>query len=428
MTYTAPQDNVEKKKSKSFFGGHKKFTVVLLILLGLSVYRFATLKDNANSFAPPQEPVYVELSTAGYGTMRELGLYYGTLSAPNRFSLATKVGGEVKEIRADIGDRISPGDLVAVLDDEEYILARERAELNVKLAEAQHLEASANNDLAKSEMARQKNLSSKNIVSRSEYETAENQLKQTEARLMISGSQLEAARNQLRDAELRLSYARVRASWPGDGEGETGGYRYVGSRLVDAGALVTANTPLFEVVSLDPLLVVVDIIEKDYPKIFPGMEASVRTEAFAGETFKGSVKRVAPILSQDSRQARVEIEVANPGLRLKPGMYAEVIFVFNERRGVWSVNQDVPFRKNEGYVIFVANPETRTVTERRVELGLREGEKVELLDSGPIEGQIVSLGQHLLTDGQGYMLPGDNTRPASARGTANKPGAGKLAS
>jgi RND family efflux transporter MFP subunit len=187
----------------------------------------------------------------------------------------------------------------------------------------------------------------------------------------------------------------------------------VGARLADTGALVAANTPILDVVSLDPLLVVVDVIEKDYPRISVGMEASVRAEAFPGRTFQATVKRVAPVLSASSRQARVELEVPNPGLKLKPGMYAEAVFTFDRREGVWSVAADVPYRKYDGHVIFVADPATGKVEERRVRLGIREGDRVELLDSGPIEGPVVTMGQHLLRDGQAYRVPGAEPVPAS---------------
>jgi RND family efflux transporter MFP subunit len=410
----------------AFFIRHKLIAVLILLFLALTLYRLATLKSADFSASFEAEPVYVELVQANYGTIRDLGLYYGTLSAPSKYTLASKVGGEVNELLADIGDRLVNGDVVAILDNEEYTLARDRAALNVSLVEAQHVEAMANLDFARNDMARQANLTQKSIVTQAEFETAENRLKQAEARMAVAASQLEAARNSLADAELRLSYTRIVASWPMDND--TVSYRYVGARLVNVGDLIASNTPIFELVSLDPLLVVVEIIEKDYPKVHVGMEVSIRTEAYGKETFKGVVKRIAPVLSADSRQARVEMEVANPGLRLKPGMFAEVIFVFDERRGVWSVAQDVPFRRNDGYVIFIADPVTQTVSELKVELGLREGDRVELIDATNINGPVVALGQHLLQDGQPYRLPGDNTRPASSRETAPSPGSGKMES
>ncbi|MDR2368944.1 MAG: efflux RND transporter periplasmic adaptor subunit [Deltaproteobacteria bacterium] len=363
---------------------------------------------------------------ATFGDMRELSRYYGTLSAPNRFNLSTKAAGEIKSLLVDIGDSLESGQLVARLDDEEYGLARERADLNVSLSQAQLSEAQANLDLAESDMRRQSSLTKKNIVTQSDFEAAQNKLLQAQARLDVAKSQLRSASNQLADADLRLSYTKVVASWPEQKPGET---RYVSSRLANEGQLVTANTPLFEVVSLDPLLVVVDVIEKDYPKFFPGMEATLSTEAFPGEIFTAKVLRVAPVLSNDSRQARLELEVSNPDLKLKPGMYADVVFVFNEHKGVWSVADDVPFRRQEGYVIFKADVSSGTVSQIPVTLGLNENGRVELIGVEPLEAPVVTLGQHLLQDGQPFKVADEEvfkalTTGSPAGGVTQAPAAG----
>ncbi|MDR1086135.1 MAG: efflux RND transporter periplasmic adaptor subunit [Deltaproteobacteria bacterium] len=397
-----------------FLRGHKKLTGFIIFLAVVTAIRL--VNGQAAFFPRPNGPgsdaVYVQLGQAYYGNMRELGLYYGTLTAPNRFTLAPKVGGEIKRIMVDIGDRLTNGQLVAALDDDEFVLARDRASLSVRLAEAQFNEAEANLKLAQNDMARQTALTQKSIVTQSEFETVENRLLQANARLAVASSQLDSASNQLADAALRLSYTQLMAAWPESNlPPETESYRYVGARLVDEGQLVTANTPILELVSLDPLLVVVDVIEKDYPKIVPGLEANIRTEAFPGQDFKAKVIRVAPVLSADSRQARVEMEVANPGLLLKPGMFAEVVYVFNEHKDVWSVDYDVPFRRSEGYVIFVADPQTGTVKQIPVELGLMDNGRVELIGVPAIDGPIVTLGQHLLQDGQPYKVPGESAEP-----------------
>lgn len=405
MTNSNAQQPASEKLPGSFISRHKKLTVVLVILAAATIVRLMT--GQASPFGRPDgpEPVYVELGSATFGTMRELGRYYGSLSAPHKFTLASKASGEITSLLADIGDKLAAGQVVATLDDEEYVLVRDRATLSVRLAEAQVNEAKANLELADSDLRRQTSLTKKSIVTQSDFEAAENRRLQAVARLQVAESQLQSASNQLADAELRLSYTRVVASWP---EAGLGGPRYVGSRLVDEGQLVTANTPLFELVSLDPLLVVVDVIEKDYPKFSVGMEARLSTEAFPGQTFTAKVLRVAPVLSSDSRQARLELEVANPSLLLKPGMYADVVFVFNERQNVWSVAEDVPFRRQDGFVIFEADSETGTVSQVRVNLGLVEDGRVELVDADPINKRVVTLGQHLLQDGQNFRVAGDN--------------------
>ncbi len=390
---------------------HKVISLIVAAFLILAVVRFVTNVGSGPANGPGgQRPVYVELGQATFGTMREVGQYYGSLTAAQKFSVSPKVGGELKKLLVDIGDRLDSGQLLARLDDDQFRLARDQAAHNVQLAEAQQAEAEANLRLARSDMSRQTSLADKKIVTQSDFESAENKLRQAEARLLVAESQLEGAKSLLADASLRLSYTQVNATWP------EGGPRWVGERLVDEGDLLTANTPILTVVGLDPLLVVVEVMERDYPKIAVGQTAELRTEAWPGEIFQGRVVRVAPVLSANTRQARVELEVANADFRLKPGMFTEVVFIFKEVRNVWSVPQDVPFRRQDGFVIFVADPETKTVDLRPVTLGLVEHGRVELVNARPIDGPVVFLGQHLLEDGLAYRLPDPAGEPG---GTAD---------
>lgn len=399
-----------KKYMKQKILQHKILAVLFLALAMLALVRFVTGPDNGSGATPRgARTVYVELGQASFGTMREVGQYYGTLSAAQKFSVSPKVGGELKQLMVDIGDRISSGQILARLDDETYRLTRDQALHNVRLAEAQKAEAEANLSLAESDLARQASLIDKRITTQSEYETYQNKKAQAQARLMLAESQLSVAESQLADAALRLSYTEINATWPEEGP------RWIGERLADEGDLLTANTPFLSVVSLNPLLVVVEVIERDYPKIRNGQVAELRTEAFPGEVFTGRVVRVAPVLSANTRQARVELEVSNKDLRLKPGMFTEVRFIFKEVENVWSVPQDVPFQRAEGLVIFVADPDNGTVKLQTVELGLVEDGRVELVGSPPIDGPVVFLGQHLLEDGQAYSVPG-GSYPGKAPG------------
>ena len=381
---------------------HKVLAVLVLAFLILGGVRFVSGGRPPDSQSPGgTRPVYVELGQATFGTMREVGQYYGSLTAAQKFAVSPRVSGQLETLLVDIGDRVESGQLLARLDDDSYILIRDKAAHDVQLAEAQYAEALANLSLAQSDMRRQSSLADKRIVSQSDFETAENKLRQAEARTLVAESQLSGVKSQLADAALQLSYTQVSATWP------EGGVRFIGERLIDEGDLLAANTPILTVVSLDPLLVVVEVIEKDYPKIKVGQEAELRTEAWPGETFTGRVVRVAPVLSASSRQARVELEVANPDLRLKPGMFTEVAFIFKEVRDVWSVPQDVPFRRRDGFVIFVADPETQTVKMMPITQGLVEDGQVELVGAPAIGGPVIFLGQHLLEDGQAYKLPGE---------------------
>ena len=61
------------------------------------------------------------------------------------------------------------------------------------------------------------------------------------------------------------------------------------------------------------------------------MKADVEVDAFPGEKFKGRIAHVAPVLDPATRTAQIEVEIANPQFRLKPGMYAKVSFTVEQR-------------------------------------------------------------------------------------------------
>ncbi len=381
---------------------HKILYSILAIFIILSLARLGMLlsKPKTSSFFSGDMPVYVELGEATYGVMRDVGVYYGSLASPYNVSVAPKIGGQVERFFVDIGDVVESGQIVAQLDDESLILQRNQAAQAVTLMAAQLAEASANLNMAQRDMERQTKLRQEKIVPPSEYELTQTKLRQAEARLAVAQSQLENAKSQLEDANLRLSYTRVTVNWP------EAGLRYIASRMVGEGDLVTANTPILSVVSLDPLLVLIDVIEQDYHKINVGQSAQIHTDGLEGEVFEGRVVRVAPVLSPNTRQARVEIEVPNKDLRLKPGMFANVKFIFSEHQNVWSVPEDVPFRRKEGFVIYVADQAAKTVRQVPVTLGLVENGRVELAGLEKMDGPVVFIGQHLLTDGKAYRVPG----------------------
>src|SRR5206468_8021511 len=92
-----------------------------------------------------------------------------------------------------------------------------------------------------------------------------------------------------------------------------------------------ANTPLLSVVDLSTVRLVANLIEKDFRRIQKGLTAVVEVDAFPGEKFTGQVSRVAPVFDAATRTAVMEIEVPNPGFRLKPGMYARVSLIVDRQ-------------------------------------------------------------------------------------------------
>src|SRR5262249_20174927 len=132
----------------------------------------------------------------------------------------------------------------------------------------------------------------------------------------VSVSKAQASQTQARIDELKITLANTNILSPVDG--------FVGRRNLDPGAFAGTNTIIVSVVDISNVRLVANLVEKDFRRVTAGVDAQVEVDAFPGERFRGQVSRMAPVFDPATRTAAMEIEVPNPGFRLKPGMYARV--------------------------------------------------------------------------------------------------------
>ena len=203
----------------------------------------------------------------------------------------------------------------------------------------------------------------------------------------------------MKTALVRLSYTKVQAFWE-----ESDQVRVVGERFVDEGELLSINQPIVSILENNPLTAVVYVIERDYPKVTIGQQAIVSTDAYPGRTFAGSITRIAPLLKESSRQARLEVEVPNPDLMLKPGMFvrARVEFAMHENATLVPLSAIVRRDNKEG--VFIADKQNLKARFVPVTTGITNGEIVEITEP-EISGQVITMGNHLLEDGSDITLP-----------------------
>jgi RND family efflux transporter MFP subunit len=166
------------------------------------------------------------------------------------------------------------------------------------------------------------------------------------------------------------------------------------------------------VIAIERLIAAIYVIERDYPKIKPGLEAEVITDAYPGQTFAGKVVRIAPLLKEKSREARVEIEVPNDRMLLKPGMFVRVRIQFGERENARVVPPAAIVKRNGSQGVFLVDLQSKTVRFVPVTVGIVNGNRAEVLDP-PLTGTVVTLGHHLLEDGSAITIPPQH--PAAAQ-------------
>ncbi|MGA1870692.1 MAG: efflux RND transporter periplasmic adaptor subunit [bacterium] len=382
----------------------KKFlsiTVAFAIfaLVGWKISQHVSTVEKDTSRRGATHAVAVEVAPVRTHSIRDLQIFTGTLKPKAHFIVAPKISGRLKKLFVNIGDQITHDQLIATLEDAEFAQQLDEARAELTVARANLEEQASSLASAQREFERIKALREKKIASESELDEAQAELEVKTAKHKVAMAQVSQKEAALKAAEVRLSYTQIKASWE-DGDAP----RVVGERFIDEGAMLTANSPIASIYDISSMMAVIFVIERDYPKVKIGQKAVVTTDAYQNNNFIGTIIRVAPVLKETSRQARVEIEIPNTDWLLKPGMFARVQIEFARHENATVVPIASLARRNDQQGIFIVDTETMSARFVPVTLGIVNGELAEVVNP-PLSGLVITLGQHLLEDGAAIILP-----------------------
>ncbi|RJQ57748.1 MAG: efflux RND transporter periplasmic adaptor subunit [Desulfobacteraceae bacterium] len=408
----------------------KKFIVITILsagigLLGWQIYVKASATKNDFQRNRGNVPVAVEVAPVRKADIRNVGQYTGSLYPLSEYTVAPKVSGRLEKMLFHIGDMVQSGDLVAVLDDDEYHQQVLQAEAELEVTRANLLERQDALDNAKREYDRTVALRQKKIASESELDSSESEYRAQQSKLKVAIAQVAQKDAALKMARVRLSYSQVRIP-----QSNHGGHWVVGERFVHEGALLAPNDAIVTILNIGTLIAAIHVIERDYPSIRPNLAALITTDAFPGQTFQGKVLRIAPMMKEKSREARVEIEVPNEKMTLKPGMFVKVQIEFDTHEDSVVVPAAALIKREGSQGVFLADLKENKARFVPVTVGIVNGVNAEILDP-PLSGEVVTLGQHLLEDGSTILLPGKTPagggpereeKPGVARGKVSTAG------
>jgi len=362
-------------------------------------------KDSA-----PRVPV--EVGQIERGPIEWRRTFSGTLEARAEFVVAPKVSGRVWRLSVNLADTVRRGQVVAELDNDEYVQAVAQAKADVEVARANIAEANSALEIANRELQRVITLRSSGVASESQYDAAHADQLAKQAQLEVAKAQLARANAALETANIRLGYTKVTADWTDGDE-----HRVVAERYVDEGDTVSANARLLLIVELDPITGVIFVSEKDYAFLRPEQAVSLNTDAYPGEVFGGHIERIAPIFQHATRQARVELIVRNEDHRLKPGLFIRAKVVLDRVDEATIIPQQALTKRADRTGVFVVHEDGKTVVWREVTVGIREGDRIQVFGQG-LTGPVVILGQHLLDDGSVVTIPADDRGPTNGENRA----------
>ena len=283
---------------------------------------------------------------------------YARLEAERQVTTLARTTGLVKRLLVEEGDAVTAGQVLVELDQEE-------ASLRSRQAQATYQEAKAN-------FERFRNLHQSNMVSQTEFEAA---------RLRY-----ESTKVSLEEADIGLAHTTIQAPMGG----------VITSRMVELGDLVRTNQELFVVADLDLLLARIFIPERRMYQVRPGQDATISVEAVPGQSFEARIRRIGPEVIAESGTFKVTLAVKANGL-LKPGMFATVRLITDRHLQTLVIPKTALVLETEGDDVFAIVDSL--VQRLPVELGLIEGNQVEVL-SGVVEGDmLVTVGHDGLKEG-----------------------------
>jgi membrane fusion protein (multidrug efflux system) len=210
----------------------------------------------------------------------------GTLAASQEGTVSIEADGRIVDLRADLGDKVRRGTVLARVASEEYRIRLDQARVEQAAAEA--------------DFRRVEELSGKNLASRQQLD---------EARRRLDMARTNVAMNSKKLADTSLEA-------PFDGT--------IARRMVNAGEYVRTGTPAFVVVRTMPLKFKGDVPERYSGDVAVGNEVLATVEAAPGHPLAGRVARVSPSVAVETRSFAVEAEIDNPDDAVKPGSFARL--------------------------------------------------------------------------------------------------------
>jgi RND family efflux transporter MFP subunit len=382
--------------------GRKRFVplIVLIILIGSGWIIFSRLQRHAVSTkrGDASRPVPVETAQIQLGPIELRRSFNGALEALAEFVVAPKVSGRVDKLFVNISDTVRRGQVVAELENGEYVQALAQAKADLVVAKANLAMSKSALAIANREFERTEKLLKRGIASDSEFDSAKAELLTKGAELEVAEAQVAKAEAALETANIRIGYTKVTASWSGGDD-----YRLVAERYLDEGQTVSANEKLLLIVELNPIVGVVYVTEKDYARLVPGQVVSLITDAYPGEEFSGRIDRIAPIFRKSTRQARVEMNIENQERRLKPGMFVRATVVLERVSEATIIPRQALTTRDGKTGVFLVSEDGRSVSWREVACGIQEGNWVQVEGEG-MSGRVVTLGQQLIDEGSAITI------------------------
>ncbi|MGK0249931.1 MAG: HlyD family secretion protein [Oleispira sp.] len=338
----------------------KKFVVILGLIIGLVAI--------INVW--PAKAIAVSVVEVSQQTVESLvsNTRSGTVKACQRSKLSLALGGQVNRLHVEQGDHVAQGALLLELWNDDLIAALAQAKAQVKMAQINQQSACHQAQADERELHRIRELQQKNLASTEQLDRSQTHAdimalscQQTQVQVIQAQANIDIQQARLAQTQLVAPFAGIIA----DVHGEVGEYATPSPPGV-------ATPPAIDLINDQCLYISAPIDEVDAARIQVGMAARVSLDAFRQQSFVGRVKRIAPYVQDNEKQARtvdvdVELTALPETVKLLVGYSADMEIIIQARDNVLSIPTDALI---EGNRVLVLSQEGETLEQAELELGL----------------------------------------------------------
>jgi len=273
----------------------------------------ACSKPQARSLAAADPPVVAAVITVASESYPITIPVTGTLVSHTRVDVKAEVIGHIARFDKEEGERVEAGEPVVWVDDENSRLAERQAKTAVDSAEAALDRARLIEDHSKVELERAGNLVKSGGITDKDLKAAQLACRDATAQVALAEAQTEQMRAALAVAQKRVRDTVIYAPVAGE----------IQRKVLNKGSYVEAPTHIFTIVDNCRLELESPVPSADLASVRPGQAVTFRVNSYPEAKFAGRVIEINPSVEEQTRAAKVRIQVANSGGKLKAGMFAE---------------------------------------------------------------------------------------------------------
>ncbi len=341
--------------------------IKLLLMLGVAAVVISCNNQTQSTDTELASPVSVE--NVKLGSIMQFINTTGTANAKSETTLSTEMSGKYHVVTNPqtgkpfkLGDKVKEGQVIVRLEDKEYEngVAIESAKLNLEISE--------------DEYNKQKSLYEKGGVTL--YELRNSEVSKTTAQYNYENAQLQLAK-----MNVVAPFSGVIVDLP----------------YYTEGTLVASGTEVVSLMSYNKMYVEINLPEKNISDVEIGQKALVTNYTIKEDTLVGHISELSPIISTETRTFKGVLEIDNPELRLRPGMFVKADIITAQKDSAVVIPKDIIMTGNRGKYVFIVGRNS-TAEDRWLTIGIQNQESVEVLEGLTVNDRLIIDGYETLRD------------------------------